>query len=100
MIYVSNNNFIRAYSGNSTKTGDASNLENSKYYGVNSAFLVNKAKGQLRNFNITTNAVGSHAVCSVNDAEVILNNSKLETTKDNSSAIVQTMAEKSKVVIF
>ena len=82
------NNFIRAYSGNSTKTGDASNLENSKYYGVNSAFLVNKAKGQLRNFNITTNAVGSHAVCSVNDAEVILNNSKLETTKDNSSAIV------------
>ena len=89
VIYVSNNNFIRAYSGNSTKTGDASNLENSKYYGANSSFLVNKAKGQIQNFNISKNAVDTHAVYSVNDAEVILNNSKLETTKDNSSAIVE-----------
>ena len=86
MINISNNNFVRIYLGNATKTGDASNLENSKYYGANSSFLVNKAKGQIQNFNISKKVVGSHAVCSVNDVEVILNNSKLETIKDNLSA--------------
>ena len=48
VIYVSNNNFIRAYSGNSTKTGDASNLENSKYYRINSAFLLIKLKDKFK----------------------------------------------------
>ena len=45
VIYVSNNNFIMLNSGIATKRGDASNSENSKYYGVNSAVLINKTKG-------------------------------------------------------
>lgn len=94
VIYVSNNNFVGLYSGNATKTGDATNLENSKFYGVNSAVLFNKARGQLQNFNISTNAIGSHALCSINEAEVILNNSKLDTFKDNSSALVVTYGGK------
>ena len=45
VIYISNNNFIMLNSGIATKRGDASNSENSKYYGVNSAVLINKTKG-------------------------------------------------------
>ena len=45
VIYVSNNNFIMLNSGIATKRGDASNSENSKYYGVNSSVLINKTKG-------------------------------------------------------
>ena len=58
VIYVSNSNYVRVYSWNATEIADASsNLENSKYYGVNLSFLVNKAKGQIQNFNISRNAV-------------------------------------------
>ena len=45
VIYVSNNNFIMLNSGIATNRGDTSNSENSKYYGVNSAVLINKTKG-------------------------------------------------------
>ena len=45
VIYVSNNNFIMLNSGIATKRGNANNSENSKYYGVNSAVLINKTKG-------------------------------------------------------
>ena len=48
VIYVSNSNYVGEYSGNATKTGDASNLENSKYYRINSAFLLIKLKDKFK----------------------------------------------------
>lgn len=56
VIYVSDNNSIKLNVSSVVKADDASNLQNSKYYGVNSAILVNNAKPGFYHFNITTNA--------------------------------------------
>lgn len=62
VIYISDNNSVKLNISSVIKTGDANNLQNSKYYGVNSAILVNNAKPTFIDFNITTNASGSHGL--------------------------------------
>lgn len=68
VIYISENNLVQILFSNLNKTGDASNIENSHYYGVNSAVLINKAIGNFKNFEIDTYAIGSNGITAVNDA--------------------------------
>lgn len=88
IVYISDDNLVSIVDSIANKTGDASNAENSHYYGVNSAVLVNNAKAQFVGFNITSNAIGSNGITVVNNGEASIENLKIHTEKVNSSAIV------------
>ena len=84
VIYISESNLVQILFSNVNKTGDASNIENSHYYGVNSAVLINKAIGNFKNFDIYTYAIGSNGITAVNDAIVNIDYLTIGTYKANS----------------
>ena len=70
-----------------TKSGDATNIENSDFYGINSAILVQKDSiATIKNSKITTSAKGSNAIFATGEkAKISINNSTIETIGSNSS---------------
>ncbi len=81
-------------SGNATinditiiKSGAATNIENSEFYGVNSAILVQKdSEATIKNATISTSDAGSNAVFSTGtNSKINISDSTIETTGKNSS---------------
>ena len=70
-----------------TKSGDTTNIENSDFYGINSAILVQKDSiATIKNSKITTSAKGSNAIFATGEnAKISISNSTIETIGNNSS---------------
>lgn len=70
-----------------TKKGDGNNIENSDFYGINSAILVQKeSTATINNANITTSGKGSNAVFSTgSNSKIYINDSKIDTNGSNSA---------------
>ena len=70
-----------------TKSGDTTNIENSDFYGINSAILVQKDSiATIKNSKITTSAKGSNAIFATGEnAKISISNSTIETLGNNSS---------------
>ena len=66
-------------------SGDSSNIENSKLYGVNSAVLVQGGEVSITEGEIETAAKGANAICSTNNGKVTISDTYIKSTGDNSS---------------
>lgn len=84
------------------KTGDSDGGDNTSFYGTNSAIIARgKANLTLKNIEVTTNATGANGVfCyggsattnnqSGDGTKIVISDSKITTTKDNSGGIMTT----------
>lgn len=72
------------------KTGVSSDLNNSEFYGVNSAILVNGAEASIELTNISTSSEGSNAVTCTNGGFTSVYRSVIITTSDFSRALLST----------
>ena len=86
-ILVNNGGNLSITDSTITKSGDATNIENSDFYGINSAILVQKDSiATIKNSKITTSAKGSNAIFATGEkAKISINNSTIETIGSNSS---------------
>jgi hypothetical protein len=69
----------------SKKGGDSSNTENSEFYGVNAALLVNGATATLTNTNITTAVTGANAVFATNSGSITITGGTITSTGSSSA---------------
>lgn len=72
-----------------SKLGDSSNTENSEFYGLNAAVLVQKgSEATIKDTTIETNATGANAVFSTGENAIInVSNTKITTTGDSSRGL-------------
>lgn len=72
-----------------TKTGDSSNVENSEFYGINAAILVQaNSQATIKGGTITTNSKGSNAVFATGtDSKIYISDTKINTTSDSSRGL-------------
>ena len=75
---------------NITKTGASSNLNNSEFYGVNSAILISGGWTTIDKASIITSSEGSNAVTCTKYGAVILSRSLISTTSDFSRGFLST----------
>ena len=66
------------------ESGDSSNTENSEFYGVNAAVLVNGGGLTMTGGTITTKAKGANALCATNGGTVSISGTKIESTAESS----------------
>ena len=81
---------VGIWNANIIKTGASSNLNNSEFYGVNSAILINGGWIDIWETNITTSSEGSNAVACTNFGLATLNSSLISTTSDFSRGFLST----------
>ena len=64
------------------KSGDisSSNVENSEFYGINAAVLIQGGSLTINNGKITTSAKGGNAVCAINNGEVTISGTTITST--------------------
>lgn len=72
-----------------SKSGDSSNTENSEFYGLNAAVLVQKgSEATIKDTTIKTNASGANAVFATEENAIInVSNTKITTTGDSSRSL-------------
>lgn len=72
-----------------SKSGDSSNTENSEFYGLNAAVLVQKgSEATIKDTTIKTNASGANAVFATEENAIInVSNTKITTTGDSSRGL-------------
>ena len=66
-------------------SGDSSNTENSEFYGVNAAVLVQGGGVTITGGTITTAAKGANAVCATNDGTVTISGTTITSTGSSSA---------------
>ena len=64
--------------------GDSSNTENSEFYGINAAVLVQGGEVTITDGSITTNAKGGNAVCATNNGVVTITGTTITSTASSS----------------
>lgn len=72
-----------------SKSGDSSNTENSEFYGLNAAVLVQKgSEATIKDTTIKTNASGANAIFATEENAIInVSNTKITTTGDSSRGL-------------
>ena len=67
------------------KSGDSSNIEDSEFYGVNAAVLVQGGSVTITDGIISTSAKGGNAVCATNSGKVTISGTKITSTGPSSA---------------
>jgi len=81
VVYVSSSGSVTIGSNTMSKTGGASsNTENSEFYGVNAAILVNGGSATLTSTTVTTAATGANAVFATNSGTITINGGTITST--------------------
>ena len=65
-------------------SGDSSNTENSEFYGVNAAVLVQGGEVKITGGSINTSAKGANAICATNKGTVTISGTKITSTGSGS----------------
>lgn len=88
-IVVNDGGSLNASALTISKSGDSSNTENSEFYGLNAAVLVQKgSEATIKDTTIKTNASGANAVFATGENAVInVSNTKITTTGDSSRGL-------------
>lgn len=88
-IVVNDGGSLNATGLTISKSGDSSNTENSEFYGLNAAVLVQKeSEATIKDTTIKTNASGANAVFATGENAVInVSNTKITTTWDSSRGL-------------
>ena len=66
-------------------SGDSSNTENSEFYGVNAAVLVQGGEATITGGSINTSAKGANALCATNKGKVTISGTKITSTGSGSA---------------
>ena len=81
VVYVSSSGSVTIGTNTMSKTGGASsNTENSEFYGVNAAILVNGGSATLTSTTVTTAATGANAVFATNSGTITINGGTITST--------------------
>ena len=88
-IVVNDGGSLNATGLTISKSGDSSNTENSEFYGLNAAVLVQKgSEATIKYTTIETNATGANAIFSTGENAIInVSNKKITTTGDSSRGL-------------
>lgn len=88
-IVVNDGGSLNATGLTISKSGDSSNTENSEFYGLNTAVLVQKgSEATIKDTTIETNATGANAIFSTGENAIInVSNTKITTTEDSSRGL-------------
>ena len=77
VVYITKSG-ISIINSNLTKTsGDSSKTENSEFYGVNAAVLVQGGETTITGGTISTSAKGANAVCATNKGKITISGTKI-----------------------
>ena len=66
------------------ESGDSSNIENSEFYGVNAALLVQGGEVTIKGGKVQTKAKGANAICVTNKGKVTISGTKIVSTSESS----------------
>lgn len=88
-IVVNDGGSLNATGLTISKSGDSSNTENSEFYGLNAAVLVQKgSEATIKDTTIKTNATGANAIFSTGEnATINVSNTEITTTGDSSRGL-------------
>ena len=84
VVYITEKGKVISNSNINKESGDSSNTENSEFYGVNAAVLVNGGGLTMTGGTITTKAKGANALCVTNNGEVSISETKITSTANSS----------------
>ena len=85
VVYITKSGISITNSNLKKSSGDSSNTENSEFYGVNAAILVQGGQATITGGTITTSAKGSNAVCATNKGKVTISGTKIISNGSGSS---------------
>ena len=85
VIYISKSGISITNSNIKKVSGDSSNIENSEFYGVNAAILVQGGETEIKGGTITTAAKGANAICATNKGIVTISETKISSTASGSA---------------
>ena len=88
-IVVNDGGSLNATGLTISKSGDSSNTENSEFYGLNAAVLVQKgSEATIKDTTIKTSATGANAIFSTGENAILnVSNTKITTTGDSSRGL-------------
>ena len=85
VVYITQSGINIINSNLNKASGDSSNTENSEFYGVNSAVLVNGGGLTMTDGTITTAAKGANAICATNNGKVTITGTTITSTGSGSA---------------
>ena len=85
VVYITSKGITIKDSSLTKESGDSSNIENSEFYGVNSAVLVQGGETTISGGQITTKAKGANALCATNGGSVQISNASIKSTGSSSA---------------
>jgi hypothetical protein len=89
VAYIADSNII-INNSNLIKTGVSSDLDNSEFYGVNSAILVNGGNAKIDLTNITTSSEGSNGITCTNNGSTQLFRTLINSSSNFSRGLLST----------
>ena len=85
VVYITQSGINIINSNLNKASGDSSNTENSEFYGVNAAVLVNGGGLTMTDGTITTSAKGANAICATNNGKVTISGTTITSTGSGSA---------------
>ena len=85
VVYITKSGISINNSNIKKSSGDSSNIENSEFYGVNAAVLVQGGESTITGGTITTSAKGSNAICATNKGTVTISGTIITSTASGSA---------------
>ena len=85
VVYITNSGITIEESTLTKESGDSSNTENSEFYGVNAAVLVQGGGVTITGGTISTKAKGANALCATNKGTVQITGTTITSTGESSA---------------
>ena len=84
VVYITESGKTIQNSNINKESGESSNTENSEFYGINAAILVQGGGLTMTGGTITTKAKGANALCATNKGKVTISGTKITSTASSS----------------
>ena len=85
VVYITQSGIKITNSNIQKQSGDSSNTENSEFYGVNAAVLVNGGELTMEGGTINTAAKGANSLCATNNGKVTISGTTITSTGESSA---------------
>ena len=85
VVYITQSDITIDNSELNKASGDSSETENSEFYGVNAAVLVNGGELKMTDGKITTAAKGANSICATNGGKVTITGTEIISTGESSA---------------
>ena len=85
VVYINDTDITIVNSNLIKKSGDSSNIENSEFYGVNAAVLVQGGQVKIEGGSIMTQAKGANSLCVTNNGKATISGTTIISTAESSA---------------